>query len=154
VNNLNAFELDGQKEMSVIRKVKSQEKGKLRETTFLEQIQTVLAVERELEGRWVIQREFYGEWRGIIIRPIIPHDPVSEPFPLTGTATYPTSGEAVDAMERLHERFPEIQMRVSPVEDDIQATRLWPHTGLEKSTYGDYPTWAELRGKCPGVIFA
>ena len=127
----------------------SKEKRKLRETTFQEQIQTVLAVERQLAGRWVIQRfqSYCDEWRGIRVTAIITDDPVHEEPPISGTATYATSSEAVDAMEELHNKFPDVPMRVAPAEEDILQAMLWPRKADEKARFGEYPTWEELRRK-------
>ena len=127
----------------------SQEKQKLRETTFQEQIQTLLTVERNLAGRWVIQRFQFDDWLGVRVNPLMTDDPIHEEPPISGTATFATSGEAVEAMIALHEKFPDVQMRVSPVENDIRATGLSPRKYDEKSKYGEYPTWGELLQKFP-----
>jgi hypothetical protein len=101
VNNLTAFWLDDKNEMGEVKNMNSGEKNVLRETTFREQILTLLEVERQLENRWVVQKFQFDEWRGINVNAIIADDPISERFPITGTPTYETSGEALAAMQKL-----------------------------------------------------
>lgn len=123
----------------------SDERKSVRETSFSEQVQTVLAVERQLAGRWVIQKFAYGEWRALWLNPIMPGNPLSEMWaPFSGVQSYATSGEAVDAMMELQSIGPGRPMRVVPAEEDIKATPLIPRTGREQAFYGRCPRWGEL----------
>ena len=99
------------------------------DATFREQVQTLLQVERQLENRWVIQKFQFGEWRGIIVYAIIPDDPISETAPMTGTATYATSGEAMKAMEKLQAQYPDVPMQVAPAWQNILNAQLAPGKG-------------------------
>ena len=129
------------------------ERQKLRGTTFREQIQIVLRVERQLRGRWVIQRFQFERWLGVRINPLMADNPVHEEYPITGIATYETSGEAVEAMVRLHQKYPALRMRVRPVEKDIAATYLWPRTYNAQQRFGQYPTWGQLRRQFSDVLY-
>jgi len=128
-----------------------EERNRLRETSFREQVETIIAVAEQLEGWWVIQRFQFDEWRGIRINPLMTDDPVHEEYPVSGTLTYATSSEAVDATIALNEKFPYVLMRVGPVAEDIRATRLLPRTRSEKLIFGEYPRWGELLKKCGGA---
>ncbi len=121
-----------------------EEKVKLRETTFREQIQIVHKVEQQLSCHWVIQRLQFEEWCGVRVNPLMADDPIHEEYPISGVATYATSGEATDAMVALQEKFPDVLMRVEPVEKDIRATHLWPRVYDEKRFFGIAPTWGQL----------
>lgn len=124
------------------------------EPTFDDQIATVLRVEVELEGRWVVQKCEFGIRAGIQIHAIIPESPVDQMWvPFSARDTYETSGEAVDEMERLSAIGADVPMRVSPVQEDIDCTYLFPRTGAEKRKYGDIAiTWGELKRRFPEVI--
>ena len=69
--------------------VNSDAKRTLRETTFREQIETVLMVEQKFEGRWVIQKFKFGEWSGLWVVPIDVEDPVTEMWGPFGSSTTP-----------------------------------------------------------------
>jgi hypothetical protein len=129
--------------------VNSEAKRILRETTFREQIQMILAIEIQLENRWVIQKFEFDKWCGIKINTIIPDDPISEAWPMTGTPTYATSGEALEVMQKLQAQFPDVPMQVSPVEEDILAAHLSPGRPSEQQRYGRYPKCGELLQKHP-----
>ena len=145
--------MDGQTEKSESKNMNSGEKRSLRETTFREQIETVLAVERELEGRWVIQKFAYGEWRALWVNPISPENPVSEMwYPFGSSMSYATSGEAVEAMIKLKTIAPDAPMRVEKAEQDIRATQLAPATGDDRAQYGQFPKWGELLQMLPELF--
>jgi hypothetical protein len=127
-----------------------EEKRKLRETTFADQIEAMFVVEWELEGRWVIQKFAYEEWRGLWVNPIATENPVSEMWsPFNGVPSYATSGEATDAMMELQTIAPDRRMRVVRAEKDIGATLLTPRTAQEQATFGRGPRWGELLRKFP-----
>lgn len=126
-------------------------KDDIREVGFAEQITIVLRLERELQGRWVIQKFMFDEWRGVTISAINPAEPIYDTwYPICKILTYATSAEAADAMMELQRRLPNCPaMRVAPVRKDIDAAQLRPGTPTEQRLYGRYPKWGELKRKFP-----